>query len=174
MGKSRGFTLVELMVTIAIFAVIAMMAVPAFGNMMTTQKLNSSTRELAIAINQAKSQAAMMKTTVALCLNKTNTDNDFTKDECASATIPEYTATSGSPPLPNLTTAQKDEILKSRVISVQIDPRITVESTSSNAVLFNEIGSVTATQTFIFCKSGEQRTVQVTRLGNIQKTSGTC
>ncbi|MFC6630264.1 Tfp pilus assembly protein FimT/FimU [Acinetobacter beijerinckii] len=100
MGKSRGFTLVELMVTIAIFAVIAMMAVPAFGNMMTTQKLNSSTRELAIAINQAKSQAAMMKTTVALCLNKTNTDNDFTKDECASATIPEYTATSGSPLYP--------------------------------------------------------------------------
>ncbi len=43
-----------------------------------------------LAINQAKSQAALMKTTVALCLNKTNTDADFNKDECATALIPSY------------------------------------------------------------------------------------
>jgi prepilin-type N-terminal cleavage/methylation domain-containing protein len=175
MGKSRGFTLVELMVTIAIFAVIAMMAAPSFGNMMTEQKLNASSRELVFAINQAKSQAAIMKTTVALCLNRTNTDSDFNKDECARAAIPEYTATNPGPPIvPILNNTQKAEVLKSRVISVQIDPQIVVDSGSAVAVLFNEVGSATATQTFRFCKSAHQRTIEVSRLGNVKKTSGTC
>ncbi|KXZ68461.1 GspH/FimT family pseudopilin [Acinetobacter venetianus] len=166
MEKNRGFTLIELMVTIAILAIIVTLAAPSFGNMMTEQKLNASTRELALAINQAKSQAAMMKTTVALCLNKTNTDNDFTKDECATAVVlPGYAAMSA---------ADKIRTQQNRVISVQIDPQIVVESTSAVGVLFTEIGSATTTPTFSFCQSAKQRTVQVERFGNVTKTSGTC
>ena len=166
MGKNRGFTLIELMVTIAVFAIIAMMAAPSFSGMMTEQKLNSSTRELGLAINQAKSQAAMMKTTVALCLNKTNTDNDFTKDECATTIVlPGYAAMSA---------ADKKRAQQNRVISVQIDPQIVVESTSAVGVLFTEIGSATTTPTFSFCKSAKKRSIQVERFGNVTKTSGTC
>jgi prepilin-type N-terminal cleavage/methylation domain-containing protein len=38
MGKNRGFTLIELMVTIAVLAIIAMMAAPAFSNMALATK----------------------------------------------------------------------------------------------------------------------------------------
>ena len=166
MGENRGFTLTELMVTIAVFAIIAMMAAPSFSGMMTEQKLNSSTRELGLAINQAKSQAAMMKTTVALCLNKTNTDNDFTKDECATTIVlPGYAAMSA---------ADKIRAQQNRVISVQIDPQIVVESTSAVGILFTEIGSATTTPTFSFCKSAKKRSIQVEKFGSITKTSGTC
>ncbi|MCH7314063.1 GspH/FimT family pseudopilin [Acinetobacter sp. ANC 3882] len=166
MGKSQGFTLIELMVTIAVFAVIAMMAAPSFGNMMTEQKLNASSRELVLAINQAKSQAAMMKTTVALCLNRTNTDNDFNKDKCATAiALPGYAT---------LAATDKIKAQQNRVISVQIDPQIVVDSTSAVAVLFNEVGSATTTGTFQFCKSNKQRTINVTRLGSDKPVSGTC
>ena len=177
MGKNRGFTLIELMVTIAIMAIIASMAAPSFRSLISEQKINSSARELVMAINQAKSQAALMKTTVGLCLSKTQTDNDFTKDECATATIPEYTATNPGPPVvPVLTTAQKEEVLKSRIISVQLDAGVRVESTSATSVLFSDIGSISPStpQTFNFCKSGKQKTITVTRLGIISQTSGTC
>jgi len=173
--KEQGFTLIELMMTIAVLAIIATMAAPSFGDLVTKQKLNTSTRELMMAINQAKSRAALMKTTVALCLNRTNSDNDFTKHECATAAIPEYTATNPGPPVVSvLTPSEKEEVLKTRVISVPVDSKITVVSTSSASVLFNEVGSATSAATFSFCKSGIQRTVAVTRLGIIGQTSGTC
>ena len=152
--------------TIAVLAIIAMMAAPSFGNLISEQKLNSSARELVMSINQAKSQAALKKTTVALCLNRTNTDNDFTKGECATTIVlPGYAAMSA---------ADKIRAQQNRVISVQIDPQIVVESTSAVGVLFTEIGSATTTPTFSFCKSAKQITVRVERFGNVTKTSGTC
>ena len=172
--KELGFTLIELMITIAILAIIATMAAPSFNNLVSEQKMNRSVRELVLAINQAKSQAALKKTSVALCLNRTNSDDDFTKVECATAAIPEYTATTGTPPISALTNGQKEEVLKSRVISIPVDRAITVASTSSVAILFNNIGSATTTATFILCKSPIMKTVVVTRLGIISQTSGTC
>ncbi|MDN5511405.1 Tfp pilus assembly protein FimT/FimU [Acinetobacter sp.] len=172
--KEQGFTLIELMITIAVLAIITTWALPSFGNLVARQKINAATRELIVAVNQAKSQAATMKTTVALCLNKTNTDNDFDKQKCAEAAIPEYTTTTGTPPIAVLTDDQKKEVLKTRVISVPVDKKITVSSTSSAAILFNEVGIATSTATFNICKSPFMKTVTVTRLGNISQTSGTC
>jgi type II secretion system protein H len=173
--KEQGFTLIELMITIAILAIIATMAAPSFGNLIARQKLNASTRELMMGINQAKSQAALMKKTVALCLNRTNSDSEFTKEECAAATIPEYTATNPGPPVvPALTASEKEEVLKSRIISIQIDPQLVVESTSATTVLFNDVGIANSSQTFSFCKSGMQKTVSITRLGIMSQNSGTC
>ena len=40
MKKIQGFTLIELMVTIAVLAIIAMMAAPTFGDMLDKQNLN--------------------------------------------------------------------------------------------------------------------------------------
>ena len=165
MRINQGFTLIELMVTIAIMAIIASFAAPSFGNLISEQKLNSSARELVMSINQAKSQAALKKTTVALCLNRTNTDNDFTKGECATAVLSDYAT---------LTSAQQTEAQKTRVISVQVNPAVVVESTSATAVLFSDIGSVASASTFSFCNSSKQRVVSVTRLGIISQTSGAC
>ncbi|MGC3819030.1 MULTISPECIES: GspH/FimT family pseudopilin [unclassified Acinetobacter] len=172
--KEQGFTLIELMITIAVLAIIATMAIPSFGDLVAKQKINAATRELMVAVNQAKSQAATMKTTVALCLNRTNSDNDFTKEDCATVAIPEYTATTGTPPVKVLTDDQQKEVVKTRVISVPVDKKITVLSSSATAILFNEVGIATSTATFSICKSPFMRTVTVTRLGNISQTSGTC
>ena len=50
--KEQGFTLIELMVTIAVMAIIAMMAAPSFGDMRDNQKLKLSVMEIKTGIQQ--------------------------------------------------------------------------------------------------------------------------
>lgn len=59
MGKNRGFTLIELMVMIMVLAVITVMAVPSFNNMLAKQNLNSSAQELITVLNAARSKAVI-------------------------------------------------------------------------------------------------------------------
>ncbi|WP_374531918.1 GspH/FimT family pseudopilin [Acinetobacter sp.] len=165
MRKSRGFTLIELLVTIAVLVIIAMIAAPSFGGVLIKQKLNSNANSFVSILNQAKSQAVLLRTTIAVCPNKTNTDNDFTKDECANAVIPSYSA---------MTTAQKESVQADRVYQVEIDSKVALQSTSASAVLFTALGNVSASKTFNLCASGYMRTINVEKFGNISQSSGTC
>ena len=45
-NKQKGFTLIELMVTIAVMAIIAMMAAPSFNEINSNQNLKKSTNTL--------------------------------------------------------------------------------------------------------------------------------
>ena len=74
MGKSRGFTLIELMVTITVMAIIAMMAAPSFGNLLLKQNLNKSTQTLIYTLNQARAKAALDRTEVKVQLNSSLAD----------------------------------------------------------------------------------------------------
>ncbi len=69
MHKSGGFTLIELMVTIAVLAIIATMAVPSFSNIILSQDLNRSTQELVGQLNNARSKAVLERREVKVKLN---------------------------------------------------------------------------------------------------------
>ncbi|HAV5390197.1 TPA: prepilin-type N-terminal cleavage/methylation domain-containing protein [Acinetobacter baumannii] len=76
----EGFTLVELMVTIAVMAIIALMAAPMFGDLLINQNLNRSTEELVSSINQARMKAVVERRQVKVQLNSTyiaDTDNQI-------------------------------------------------------------------------------------------------
>ena len=78
MRKIWGFTLVELMVTIGLMAIIATFAIPSFNNLMLKQNLNKSTRELVITLNKARSKAALEHRLVTVTLNSSAADTDST------------------------------------------------------------------------------------------------
>ena len=64
---SRGFTLVELMVTVAVFAIVAAMAAPAMQAMVTSSRLNGATEELVTALQLARSEAIRRNARVMVC-----------------------------------------------------------------------------------------------------------
>ena len=66
--KEQGFTLIELMITIAIFTIISMMAAPSFGDMMLSQNLNKSTQNLILTLNEARSKAALERRSIRVDL----------------------------------------------------------------------------------------------------------
>lgn len=62
MRKVLGFTLIELMVTIAVLAIIAMIAVPSFKNLVARKHLDSSIRELSFVLSEARVKATTLRT----------------------------------------------------------------------------------------------------------------
>ena len=66
MPRSRGFTLIELMVVIAILGVIMGLAVPAMGDFLIRQRVKSQGNELMIAAAIARSEAGKRNSNVAV------------------------------------------------------------------------------------------------------------
>ena len=67
--RGNGFTLIELMVTIAVLAIIAMMAAPSFGAMIERYKLKKNTEELINVLKEARAKSIVDVNEVTLNLN---------------------------------------------------------------------------------------------------------
>lgn len=80
--RQRGLTLIELMITLAVLAVMVGIAVPSFNTMIQNNRALSLGEELASALNYARSEAIKRSARVTLCgstdgsaCNGTWTDN---------------------------------------------------------------------------------------------------
>ncbi|WP_045727374.1 Tfp pilus assembly protein FimT/FimU [Xanthomonas sp. GPE 39] len=66
-ARQRGFTVVELMVTIAILAILVALAVPSFTALMRSNRLTSTANELVAALQLTRSEAVRLNGGVSLC-----------------------------------------------------------------------------------------------------------
>jgi len=84
-----GFTLVELMVTIAVMAIIAMMAAPSMSNLLENKRLDENQRDLINTLSEAKSQAILGRQDVSINLNSTasNTPTSFSWKATSNTTL---------------------------------------------------------------------------------------
>lgn len=65
--RGRGVTLVELMVTLAIAAILVMIAVPSFRNITLSNRLTTAANQVVDAINMARVEAVKRNNFVQLC-----------------------------------------------------------------------------------------------------------
>jgi type IV fimbrial biogenesis protein FimT len=56
-GSGAGFTLVELVITVAVASVLLAMAVPSFNQMIISSRLTAQSNDMLAAINLARSEA---------------------------------------------------------------------------------------------------------------------
>ena len=56
-AKSSGFTLVELMITLAIAGILVAVGIPSFNSTISSNRLTSYANELVTALNLARSEA---------------------------------------------------------------------------------------------------------------------
>jgi type IV fimbrial biogenesis protein FimT len=64
---SRGFTLIELMVTVAVLALLAAVAAPAMIMLLNSNRLSSTAGELTAALQLARAEAVRRSAPVTLC-----------------------------------------------------------------------------------------------------------
>ena len=66
-AENRGFTLLELMITLLIAGIILSIGVPSFRGVMQNQRMTSATNELVMSLNLAKSEAIKRVVYVSIC-----------------------------------------------------------------------------------------------------------
>ena len=66
-SKSRGVTLFELMIALAIAGVIITLGVPSFRAVIANQQMSAATNEMVMTLNLAKSEAVKRVAYVAIC-----------------------------------------------------------------------------------------------------------
>jgi prepilin-type N-terminal cleavage/methylation domain-containing protein len=66
MGNNRGFTLIEMAVTIAILAVVSVMTIPPISDLIAKQRLNTTAKDLAYIFGQARAQSAVLRKEVTV------------------------------------------------------------------------------------------------------------
>ena len=64
--RARGFTLVELLTVVAVLVVFAMIAVPSFNELITSQRVQIAATDLFTSLLRARSQAIKQNTDVTL------------------------------------------------------------------------------------------------------------
>lgn len=67
MGHARGVTLVELMVTLTVAAILIMIAVPSFRSITLSNRLTTAANQVVDAINAARVEAIKRNNYVQLC-----------------------------------------------------------------------------------------------------------
>lgn len=74
MKRSRGFTLIELMITLVLAAIILTLAVPGFQDIIRNNRAATQSNELISALGLARSEAVKRGARVSLCpsTNQTN------------------------------------------------------------------------------------------------------
>jgi type IV fimbrial biogenesis protein FimT len=82
---SRGFTVVELMITIAVAAILLMIAVPSFNKIVNTNRLNAAANAMIGALNTARMAAIQQNTSAQFCSNAASTNTTGTSDTLGNA-----------------------------------------------------------------------------------------
>lgn len=67
MNRNKGFTLIELMVTLAVLAIIMGIAVPSFTSLIQNSRSTALANSVATALNHARSEAVKRNANVEFC-----------------------------------------------------------------------------------------------------------
>lgn len=168
-GGSRGFTLLELMITLAVLAVLATIAFPGFRRTIQFNRVTTQVNQMAAGLALARSEAIRLSTGAGICASSTGTgcdtswgggwlvwdDSDGDGTLGSNETVVRYTAANS---------------------------KISYSGPSTGIVVFDSRGrrSTSSTTQFVLqpsdCTTGEslQRTLTVAATGGVTLSRGNC
>ena len=147
--NNRGFTLIELIVTLLVLTILALIAAPSFAKIYTRQKLESSVRDITMKLSEARMQAITLRNSTGICLSS------LSEQACATA-------------------LSISEAEKNRIFLVQLENGVTAQTNSATNLIFRNNGSIAASANFIVGKNEQSYCINVGITGDTRVTEGTC
>nr|WP_317199495.1 GspH/FimT family pseudopilin [uncultured Psychrobacter sp.] len=149
--KQSGFTLIELMVTIAVLAIIVSIAAPSVSTQLANQRVNSTAATLENALKEAKAESIIRRQDVTLSYDNTSD--------------------------PRVITIVGSDAGASNIATYSYNDNSTIASTPAS-ITFEPSKRVTATVTYTICDDNTvatSRQVLVSPVANItNQTGGDC
>jgi type IV fimbrial biogenesis protein FimT len=155
---NSGFTLLELLITIAVAAILMTIAVPAFQNFLRNDRQWTTANSLVMSLNAARSEAIKQDTAVSVCPTATGTSCSATTPWSQGWIV--LSSASGSAPALTVPTLATGTTL--------------TEASGLTAVTFLSTGMVSAQAAFTLCDARgatQARYVQVGPTGSIASSS---
>ncbi|NRD69709.1 type II transport protein GspH [Psychrobacter okhotskensis] len=151
--NSSGFTLIELMVTIAVLAIIVGIAAPSISTQLANQRVKSTAATLVNALKEAKAESIIRRQNVTLSYNN------------------------GSDP--RVITLTASDSKASVIATYNYAAQSTIQpSSSTTTVIFEPSKRVTTGRTFTICDSNDvasPRQIVVSAIANVtSQIGGTC
>lgn len=91
----NGFTLIELLVSLSVVAILAVLAVPGFRNMIAQSEMRAAATTLAVAMNQARSEATKRSATIRILKKSSGWATGWELQDPTNAVLAEQGALSG-------------------------------------------------------------------------------
>ena len=157
-GASRGFTLVELMITVAVMVILAAIATPSMTAMLNNSRAAGQTEELVASLQLARAEAIRRNARVTVCAGTGGVCN-------------------GSATWANWTIFGRDNTLAVPVNDVIRDTNASgsVQVTGPAAgIVFKPSGLIDTQQTLQVVKAGQQRCLRVLISGVVTASKGAC
>ena len=201
MGGNRGFTLIELMVTIAVLAIIAAMAAPSFGKLVSRKQLDTTAKDFALVFGETRGQAISLRKKITLkltCPTMTDPISGESKMVCPANTADVLHWISPKPDI-ELTSDAIDVVFSGLGTAQQRTKLVANPNYNPSKVSTKQDGTTIVGDTlslpepdkslnpskipeivpleFTLCNAelGESRTIFVSKIGTVDNiTSGTC
>jgi type IV fimbrial biogenesis protein FimT len=167
----RGFTLIELFVTIVVVSIVAAIALPSFRPMLQNMRIRSEASDLAAAINLGRSEAIKLQTVVILCVRSGTTETCGAGSNWASGWLL-FVDKNGDG---NYAEAN-DLMLRARE-AMPAGVTLTNSLTAPNSLPITAAGKPTTTGSFKICdnRAGTHgRLVDVARTGRVNVSQTSC
>jgi type IV fimbrial biogenesis protein FimT len=170
MKNKSGFTLVELMVTLAVGAIILTIGVPALNSMMSSNRAAGNANDLVNALRLARSEAVKRGEGVTVCASDAN------NAVCSGADWQNGWLVFTDPDNDRVYAAADDTLIR---VWQAPEGGMTFDGSTPNTIRFLSSGELSGAEIdFAFkmsdCVGNQARTLSISRMGRTEINSSTC